>query len=144
MKLSSRKNRQEIFYNLILEINNHQINRILSMVTDEILIKSDGFGRRKGKIIVNNFLSEVFLSFPDFCMKPLTLCYSNNNHGIVMSEINVAGQQLGLFMGNPPSDKRFSINSVFVFEFDELMKVKMIRIYYDSKLMFRQLEILNV
>ena len=43
MKLFSRKNKQVILYNLIPEINNHQINRILSKVTDEILIKSDWF-----------------------------------------------------------------------------------------------------
>ena len=109
MKLSSRKNRQEILYNLIPEINNHQINRILSKVTDEILIKSDGFGRRKGKIMVNKFLSEVFLSFPDFCMKSLALCYSNNNPRIRMREINIAGQQLDSFMVNPPRGKGFSI-----------------------------------
>ena len=144
MKLSSRKNRQEILYNLIPEINNHQINRILSKVTDEILIKSDGFGMWTGKLMVDKFLSKVFLSFPDFRMKLLNDCYGNDNPGITMSEINIVGQQRGSFMGNPPNGKEFSINSVFVFEFDKSIKIKAIRVYYDSKMIYKQLDIMRV
>ena len=144
MKLISRKNRQEILNNLIPEINNHQINRILSKVTDEILIKSDGFGMWKGKLMVDKFLSKIFLSFPDFRMKLLNDCYGNGNPEIAMSEINIVGQQRGSFMGNPPSGKEFSINGVFVFEFDKSIKIKTIRVYYDSKIIYNQLDIMKV
>ena len=58
MKLSSKKNRQEILYNLILETNNYKINRILSKVTDEILNKSDGLGMWKGQLMFDKFLSK--------------------------------------------------------------------------------------
>ena len=92
MKLSSRKNRQEILYNLVPEINNHQITTILSMVAEDILIKSDGFGMWKGKLMVDKFLSKLFLSFPDFRMKLLNECYGNDNPEITMSEINIVGQ----------------------------------------------------
>ena len=144
MKLSSRKNRQEILYNLILETNNHKINRILSKVTDEILNKSDGFGMWKGQLIFDKFLSKVFFSFPDFRMKLLNGCYGNDNPEITMSEINIVGQQRGSFMGNPPSGKEFSINGVFVFEFDKSIKIKTIRVYYDSKMIYNQLDIMKV
>jgi hypothetical protein len=128
MKLSSKKNRQEILYNLILETNNHKINRILSKVTDEILNKSDGFGMWKGQLMFYKFLSKGFFSFPDFHMKLLNDCYGNDNPEITMSEINIVGQQRGSFMGNPPSGKEFSINSVFAFEFDKSIKIKTIRV----------------
>ena len=62
-----------------------------------------------------------------------------------MSEINIVGQQRGLFMGNPPSGKEFSINSVFVFEFDrKSIKIKAISVYYDSKMIYKQLDIMKV
>ena len=144
MKISNRKNRQEILYNLIPEINNHHTNRILSKVTDEILIKSDGFGIWKGKLMVDKFLSKLFLSFPDFRVKLLNDLYDNDNSGITMSEINIVGQQRGSFMGNPPSGKEFSINSVFVFEFDKSVNIKTIRVYYDSKMIYKQLDIMRV
>ena len=144
MKISNRKNRQEILYNLIPEINNHHTNRILSKVTDEILIKSDGFGIWKGKLMVDKFLSKLFLSFPDFRVKLLNDLYDNDNSGITMSEINIVGQQRGSFMGNPPSGKEFSINGVFVFEFDKSIKIKTIRVYYDSKMIYKQLDIMRV
>lgn len=117
---------------------------IMSLVTENILIKSDGFGIWEGKIMVKKFLSKLFLSFPDFNMKLLNICYNNNNSGITMAEINIVGQQIGFFSGNPPRGKQFSINSVFVFEFDKSIKIKIIRIYYDSKVVYRQLEILKV
>ena len=144
MKISNRKNRQEILYNLIPEINNHHTNRILSKVTDEILIKSDGFGIWKGKLMVDKFLSKLFLSFPDFRVKLLNDLYDNDDSGITMSEINIVGQQRGSFMGNPPSGKEFSINSVLVFEFDKSIKIKTIRVYYDSKMIYKQLDIMRV
>jgi len=144
MKISSRKNRQEILYNLIPEINNHHISRILSKVTDEILIKSDGFGIWKGKLMVDKFLSKLFLSFPDFRMKLLNDCYDNDSPAITMSEINIVGRQRGSFMGNPPSGKEFSMNSVLVFEFDKSIKIKTIRVYYDSKMIYKQLDIMRV
>jgi hypothetical protein len=87
MKLCSKKNRQEILYNLILEINNHQINRILSKVTDKILIKNDGFGMWRGKLMFDKFLSKVFFSFPDFHMKLLNDCSGNDNSEITMPEL---------------------------------------------------------
>ena len=47
-------------------------------------------------------------------------------------------------MGNPPSGKEFSINCVFVFEFDKSIKIKTIRVYYDSKMIYKQLDIMRV
>ena len=77
-------------------------------------------------------------------MKLLTDCFGNGNLGITMSEINILGQQMGSFMGNPPSGKEFSINGVFVFEFDQSIKIKTIRVYYDSKMIYKQLDIMRV
>lgn len=114
------------------------------MVAEDILIKSDGFGMWKEKLMVDKFLSKLFLSFPDFRMKFLNHCYGNGNPGITMSEISILGQQMGSFMGNPPSGKEFSINSIFVFEFDKSVKIKTIRVYYDSKMIYKQLDIMKV
>ena len=144
MKLNSRIRKQEILTSFVPEINNHEINKILSKVTEEILIKSDGFGMWKGKLMVDKFLSKLFLSFPDFRMKLLNDCYGNGNPEIAMSEISIVGQQRGSFMGNPPSGKEFSINGVFVFEFDKSIKIKTIRVYYDSKMIYNQLDIMKV
>ena len=84
--------------------------------------------------MVDKFLSKLFLSFPDFRMKLLNDCYDNDNPAITMSEINIVRRQRGSFMGNPPSGKEFSINSVLVFEFDKSIKIKTIRVYYDTKM----------
>ena len=77
-------------------------------------------------------------------MKLLNDCYGNDNPEITMSEINIVGQQRGSFMGNPSSGKKFSINGVFVFEFDKSIKIKTIRVYYDSKMIYNQLDIMKV
>ncbi len=108
------------------------------MITENILIKNAELGIGKGKTMLNKFLSELFDSFPNFHMEPILHFRSDDNPRIAMSEINIAGQQLSMFMGNPPSSKRFSINSAFVFEFNESMKIRIIRIYYESKLIYRQ------
>ena len=42
------------------------------------------------------------------------------------------------------SGKEFSINSVLVFEFDKSIKIKTIRVYYDSKMIYKQLDIMRV
>lgn len=144
MKLNKRIGKQEIPISFISEVNNHETSKILSMVAEDILIKSDGFGMWKGKLMVDKFLSKLFLSFPDFRIKLINYCYSKDNPGITMAEINMVGQQNGSFMGNPPSGKGFSINGVFVFEFDKSIKIKTMRIYYDSRMIYRQLEILKV
>ena len=77
-------------------------------------------------------------------MKLLNDCYGNDNPEITMSEINIVGPKRGSFMGNRPSGKEFSINSVFAFEFEKSIKIKTIRVYYDSKMIYNQLDIMKV
>ncbi len=109
MKLNSRIRKQEILTSFVSEVNNHAINKILSMVAEDILIKSDGFGMWKEKLMVDKFLSKLFLSFPDFRMKFLNHCYGNGNPGITMSEISILGQQMGRSWEIHPVVKNFQL-----------------------------------
>jgi len=66
MKISNRKNRQEILYNLIPEINNHHTNRILSKVTDEIL----RLDRHHHNAMARDFRREFFGKIAEILVRP--------------------------------------------------------------------------
>ena len=128
---------------MILDINNGEISNLLSKAAKNIEINSVGLETCNGKEQAHRLLSCLFQSFPDLFIDPLTFLSNDDKDGIIMSEVNLQGRQMGWLNGNPPHGKKFSINSVLVFEFDEYMKVKIIRIYYDLRLIYRQLEILK-
>lgn len=64
---------KDIFYNWIVVSNNHAIDKLLSLLSEDIEINSIIFGHLKGKIKVKEFLCEVNHIFPIFFMNPVTV-----------------------------------------------------------------------
>jgi hypothetical protein len=74
-------------------------------------------------------------------MKPITV--TSNWNKVIVSEIDFGGKQLGKLNGSPGFGNIFFIRGVFIFELIEINKIKNIRSYYDSKSIYKQLQILK-
>lgn len=61
-----------------------------------------------------------------------------------MAEIDVSGPQKGKFGSSSPGlEKKFQVRGPFVYEFSDNMKIREIRMYYDSDILKKQLDIVN-
>ncbi len=143
LKAKSRDKAKDIFYDLIHNVNIHDIDKIMSLFSESIEITRVAFGHKKGKTKVNEFLCGLFQCFPNLYVHPLTVI-SDYINCILISEINFGGQQLGWFKGNPPTGKIFTINGGFAFESNKIDQINNIRIYYDSRLVYRQLNMMMI
>ncbi len=61
-----------------------------------------------------------------------------------MAEIDVSGTQKGKVSSSSPGlEKKFQVRVAFVYEFSDNMKIREIRMYYDSDMLKKQLDIVN-
>ena len=65
------------------------------------------------------------------------------NKKVIAAEIKLEGNQIGEFNGNPGLGNSFTIYSVFIFNLDKLGKIIKIKIYYDSRSLYKHLQILK-
>lgn len=137
-----KSKRETIFYDWVNAMNLHSMDKILSLLSEDIEIKSNMFGHWNGKSNVKVLLCDAFSAFPNLFVNPVAVF--SNGGGDIASEVDFGGTQMGKFNGNPGLGHKFHVRGVFVFDFNENDKVVGVRSYYDSRSINRQLEIMSL
>ncbi|CAN5174418.1 hypothetical protein BH18THE2_BH18THE2_41750 [soil metagenome] len=140
--MSNKQNNNiiHIFNQWITAFKAHDISKMALLLTENVRINSITFGNYKGKDGATKYWQELYNAFPDIKINPVTV---TADHKRIMTEMEVSGTQKGQLGGSPPFSKKFHIRGAFVYEFAE-NRIKEIRMYYDSGILRRQLNILKI
>jgi steroid delta-isomerase-like uncharacterized protein len=143
MKLKSRdyNNIQHTFRKWQNAFRTRDIPRMAELLTDNIKIDSLTFGSYNGIKEASKYWDELFEAFPDIKINPVTIT-TDNRENRVLTEMDISGTQKGKVGSTPGFGKKFRIRGVFVYDFMGY-KIKEIRMYYDSSILKRQLNILK-
>jgi steroid delta-isomerase-like uncharacterized protein len=113
------------------------------LLTEDVKISSITFGTYKGKDRASKYWQELYDAFPDIKINPITITTTTAEHKRIVEEIDVSGTQRGKIGGSPPFGKKFHIRGGFVYEFAG-NRIREIRMYYDSRVLRRQLNLLKI
>ena len=108
---------------------------MVSLLTNDVSIRSILFQNYKGKEGAIKYWQELFTLFPNIRIDIVTL---TANAERIVAEIDVGGSQKSK-VGTSPGQE-FQVRGAFVYEFSDDMKIKEIRMYYDSDNMKKQLD----
>jgi limonene-1,2-epoxide hydrolase len=103
---------------------------MVSLLTNDVSINSILFQNYKGKEGAIRYWQELFTLFPNIRIDVVTL---TANAERIVAEMDVGGSQKS-------KEKEFQVRGAFVYEFSDNMKIKEIRMYYDSDIMKKQLD----
>jgi steroid delta-isomerase-like uncharacterized protein len=140
--LSNQRNTIHTFNLWITAFKAHNISKMVLLLTEDVKISSIAFGAHKGKVGASKYWQELYDTFPDIKINPITITAAAKHERIV-AEIDVNGTQRGKIGGSPPFGKKFHIRGAFVFEFVG-NRIREIRMYYDSSVLRRQLSLLKI
>jgi steroid delta-isomerase-like uncharacterized protein len=130
----------QVFQNWENAFKDHDIDKMVSLLTDNIKINSISFGDYKSKKGAREYWQKLFDTFPDIELKVDTMTVDGNR---IVTEISFSGTQKGRIYGSPGLNKKFHLRGAFVYEFiDE--KIAEIRMYYDSSVLKKQLKIMEL
>ena len=115
-----------ILYNWINASNNHAIDILLFLLSDDIKIYDTIFEYINGKENVKEFLYDLNHIFPNLHMKLISIISYTKK--VIAAEIELEGNQFGEFNGNPDLGNSFTIYSVFIFKLNTLGKILKIKI----------------
>ena len=118
----------------------YDIDKMVSLLTDNIKINSISFGDYKGKEGAREYWHKLFDTFPDIEIKVITITADENR---IVTEISFSGTQKGQIYGSPGMNKKFHLRGAFVYEFVD-GKIEEIRMYYDSSVLKKQLKIMEL
>jgi steroid delta-isomerase-like uncharacterized protein len=118
----------------------YDIDKMVSLLTDNIKINSITFGDYKGKKEAREYWHKLFDTFPDIEIKVITMTADENR---IVTEISFSGTQKGQIYGSPGMNKKFHLRGAFVYEFVD-GKIDEIRMYYDSSVLKKQLKIMEL
>jgi steroid delta-isomerase-like uncharacterized protein len=110
---------------------------MVSLLTDDVNINSIIFQNYKGKDGATKYWQELFTIFPNIRIDIVTL---TANEGRIVAEIDVSGTQKGEVGNSTGLEKKFQVRGAFVYEFSDNMKIREIRMYYDSGVLKKQLD----
>lgn len=99
------------------------------------------FENYKGKNGASKYWQELFDAFPNIKINIITL---TSNSDRIVAEIDVSGIQKGKIGSSPSSGDKFHIRGAFVYKFSQRTKIGEIRMYYDSSILKRQLNMLRI
>ena len=106
---------------------------MVSLLTDDVNINSIMFQNYKGKDGATKYWQELFTIFPNIGIDIVTV---TANAERIVAEIDVRGAQKGKISSSSPGlEKKFQVRGAFVYEFSDNMKIKEIRMYYDSDIL---------
>ena len=108
-----------------------------SLLTNDVSIHSILFQNYKGKEGATKYWQGLFTLFPNIRIDIVTL---TANAERIVAEIDVGGSQKSKVGSSPGQEKEFQVRGAFVYEFSDDMKIKEIRMYYDSDIMKKQLD----
>ncbi len=120
--------------------NSRDIDKMVSLLTDNIKINSISFGDYKGKKGAREYWQKLFDTFPDIELKVITMTADENR---IVTEIGFSGTQKRQIYSSPGLNKKFHLHGAFVYEFTD-GKIVEIRMYYDSSMLKKQLKIMEL
>ena len=124
-----------VFHTWESAFKSRDIDKMVSLLTDNIKINSISFGDYKGKKGAREYWHKLFDSFPDIELKVITMTVDENR---IVTEISFSGSQKGQIYGSSPGlDKKFHLHGAFVYEFVD-GKIEDVRMYYDSSILKKQ------
>lgn len=109
----------------------HNIVKMASLSSDDIIINSERFGVWKGRDGASTYWQKLYDAFPDIHIETVTVVADENR---VMAEIDVSGTRREEINRIPGSNKKFSLRGAFVYDIKD-SKIKEIRMYYDKSLL---------
>jgi predicted ester cyclase len=112
---------------------------MVSFLTDDAKIESLVFGTHIGKDKATNYWELLYKMFPKIKITPITITANVNR---LVAEIDITGFERQKFDVSTTSSDSTLIRGAFVYEFIN-DKIKEIRMYYDSTILKRQLEMSN-
>jgi steroid delta-isomerase-like uncharacterized protein len=117
------------------------IPKMVSLLTDDVKINSIIFQNYEGKDGATKYWQKLFTIIPNIGIDIVTL---TANEQRIVAEIDVSGTQKGKVGSSSPGlEKKFQVRGAFVYEFSDNMKIREIRMYYDSDMLKKQLDIVN-
>ena len=129
-----------VFHTWKSAFDSRDIDKMVSLLTDNIKINSISFGDYKAKKEAREYWQKLFNTFPDIELKVVTITADVNR---IVTEISFSGTQKGQIYSSPGLNKKFHLHGAFVYEFiDE--KIGEIWMYYDSSVLKKQLNIMEV
>jgi steroid delta-isomerase-like uncharacterized protein len=116
--------------------NSHEVERILSYVTDDIVYQDLGGARvMRGKAELRTWLNETFSAFPDFKVDLKSLFVSGEWAG---DEWITSGTLEGALLGMTVTAKSYTVRGASIMELRG-GKIKRNTDYYDSATVIKQL-----
>ena len=134
-------NIHNIFNKWLNSFKTRNIPKMTGLLTDNIKISSLLFRNYNGIKGARKYWDELFKAFPDIEINPVTIAVDNRKNRII-TEMDIRGTQKGKVASSPAFRKKFRIRGAFVYDFKG-NKIKEIRMYYDSSILKRQLNILK-
>lgn len=117
----------------------HNVQKMVSNLTDDVKIESLVFGTHIGKDAATNYWELLYRMFPKIKITLVTITADVNR---LVAEIDITGiERQNVDVSTTTSDST-RIRGAFVYEFVN-DKIKEIRMYYDSTILKRQLETSN-
>jgi hypothetical protein len=95
------------------------------------------FQNYEGKNGATRYWQELFTIFPSIGIDIVTVTASARR---IVAEIDVRGAQKEKRSSTTELEKKFQVRGAFVYEFSDKMKIKEIRMYYDSGILKKQLD----
>jgi steroid delta-isomerase-like uncharacterized protein len=114
----------------------HNVQKMVSLLTDDAKIESLVFGTHIGKEEATNYWEQLYKTFPKINVTPVTITAEANR---LAAEIDITGTVREKVDISTASSHNTPIRGAFVYEFAN-NKIKEIRMYYDSTILKRQLE----
>ena len=129
-----------VFHTWESAFKSRDIDKMVSLLTDNIKINSISFGDYKGKKGAREYWQNLFDTFPDIELIVITMTADENR---IVTEISFSGTQKGQIYSSPGLNKKFHLHGAFVYEFVDGNIVE-IRMYYDSGVLKKQLKIMEL
>jgi steroid delta-isomerase-like uncharacterized protein len=131
---------EQLFKQFIEAENSHDIERVLSLVTDEVVIEDVTWGIvMKGKDGVRQGYTDFLKAVPDFKLDPKSWIITDKSFAV---ELVFSGTHKGDLPGLPATGKQFSVRDCSIGEIRD-GKVNGRRDYWDSASMLRQLGVMK-
>jgi len=128
-----------IFKDWLSAFQLHNVQKMVSNLTDDVKIESLVFGTHIGKDKATNYWELLYKMFPKIKITPITITANVNR---LVAEIDITGIERQKVNVSTTTSDGTRIRGAFVYEFVN-DKIKEIRMYYDSTILKRQLEISN-
>lgn len=129
-------NNDNLLEQLIDAENSHDLERMLALMTDDVVIEDVPFGMvMRGKDGVKQGFSGFFSAASDFKVEPKSWVTNDKSFAL---EVIFTGTQKGDLPGLPASGKRFFVRGCSYGEFEN-SKIKGRRDYWDSASLTKQL-----